>query len=76
LGGPGGIGVEGGGVEEGGGEFLFTGNVSEFWVGNMAVRNGIRRGRYPKVMRADASEVVMRLFIYIRRGDVEIISVV
>jgi hypothetical protein len=40
LGGSGGICVERGGVEEGGGEFLFAGEVSGIWFVEMGGRKG------------------------------------
>jgi hypothetical protein len=55
--------VEGGAVEEGGCEFFFTGKVSLFLFGSIggALEGRKWRGRYPRVMRAEASEGVMKL---------------
>lgn len=55
--------MEGGAVEEGGCEFFFTGKVSLFLFGSIggALEGRKWRGRYPRVMRAEASEGVMKL---------------
>jgi len=68
--------VEGGAVEEGRGEFFFAGRVGELDCREEKLRWRREEGRYPRVMRADASEEVMKEEMYIRSGEVEIISVV